>query len=101
MGQGGITAAVGNFKTNPVANPGRKFKSIELGGNFETSGNPSKSFGEIFAVLLHELCHVFGGDGRRSFSDILTYLLRMAIEERQSMDILSQNWQKFQFKQLN
>ena len=61
----------------------------------------SKSFGEIFAVLLHELCHVFGGDGRRSFSDILTYLLRMAIEERQSMDILSQNWQKFQFKRLN
>ena len=59
----------------------------------------SKSFGEIFAVLLHELCHVFGGDGRRSFSDILTYLLRMAIEERQAMDKYSTQWKDYQLIQ--
>ena len=59
----------------------------------------TKSFGEIFAVLLHELCHVFGGDGRRSFSDILTYLLRMAIEERQAMDKFANQWKEYQVVQ--
>ena len=59
----------------------------------------SKSFGEIFAILLHELCHVFGGDGRRSFSDILTYLLRMAIEERQAMDKYATQWKDYQLIQ--
>ena len=56
----------------------------------------NKSFGEIFAVLLHELCHVFGGDGRREFSDILTYLLRMAIEERQAIDAYASKWHNYQ-----
>ncbi len=59
----------------------------------------SKSFGEILSVLLHELCHVFGGDGRRSFSDILTYLIRVSIDERNTLDKYALLWKDYKISE--
>ena len=59
----------------------------------------SKSFGEILSVLLHELCHVFGGDGRRSFSDILTYLIRVSIDERNTLDKYALLWKNYKINE--
>ena len=74
-----------------VQNPG---KVVYLNENLF-----SKSFGEILSVLLHELCHVFGGDGRRSFSDILTYLIRVSIDERNTLDKYALLWKNYKINE--
>ena len=44
--------------------------------------------------------YVFGGDGRRSFSDILTYLIRVSIDERNTLDKYALLWKTIKLMSL-
>ena len=53
------------------------------------------SFGKFFSILTHEMSHVFGRDGEREFSDVLTHLLEQAVERNSIISKYSRNWQKY------
>ena len=40
-----------------------------------------------------------GGDGRRSFSDILTYLIRVSIDERNTLDKYALLWKDYKISE--
>ena len=53
------------------------------------------SFGSMFSTFTHELAHVFGGDGEREFSDILTFILEQSIDKKSSINKFSKDWNKY------
>ena len=44
------------------------------------------SFGKFFSTLAHEMSHVFGQDGQREFSDVLTHLLEQAVQRNKILN---------------
>ena len=50
------------------------------------------SFGRFFSVFCHELLHIFGHDGQRTFSDTLTNLLASAVDKNSQLSNLSKKW---------
>lgn len=50
-------------------------------------------FSDAVAVLLHEWSHLYGHDGSRGFTDILTDFIARSIEERNSITAYEQEWQ--------
>ena len=55
----------------------------------------SSSFGIIFSTLLHEMCHVFGRDGDRQFTDALTRVMEKIINNSNIIVKFSQEWESF------
>ena len=53
------------------------------------------NFGKFFAVLTHEMGHVFGKDGEREFSDVLTHLIAQAVEKNSVISKYSKNWSNY------
>ena len=51
-------------------------------------------FGKFFSVLTHEMSHIFGGDGKREFSDILTHLLEQAVQKNSVLSKYSKQWER-------
>ena len=50
------------------------------------------SFGRFFSTLAHEMSHVFGADGQREFSDVLTHLLEQAVLKNKVIGQYSKKW---------
>ena len=50
------------------------------------------SFGRFFSVFCHELLHIFGHDGQRTFSDTLTNLLASAVDKNGQLSNFSRKW---------
>lgn len=50
--------------------------------------------GQALATVLHELSHIFGGDGSRHFTDALTDLLAATIANREGVDEIEQAWKR-------
>tara|TARA_B110000858_G_C17801527_1_gene475582 strand:- start:1238 stop:2896 length:1659 start_codon:yes stop_codon:yes gene_type:complete len=55
----------------------------------------SSSFGVIFSTLLHEMCHVFGRDGDRQFTDALTRVMEKIINNSNIITKFSHEWESF------
>lgn len=53
------------------------------------------SFGKFFSILTHEMSHVFGSDGEREFSDVLTHLLEQAVQRNSVIAKYSRGWGRF------
>lgn len=51
-------------------------------------------FGKFFSVLTHEMSHIFGGDGKREFSDILTHLLEQAVQKNSVLSKYAKQWER-------
>ena len=52
------------------------------------------SFGRFFSTLAHEMSHVFGEDGQREFSDVLTHLLEQAVLKNKVIGQYSKKWRE-------
>ena len=52
------------------------------------------NFGKFFAILTHEMSHVFGKDGEREFSDVLTHLIEQAVSKNSVISKYSRGWAK-------
>ena len=52
------------------------------------------NFGKFFAILTHEMSHVFGKDGEREFSDVLTHLIEQAVSKNSVISKYSRGWVK-------
>lgn len=52
-------------------------------------------FGKFFSVLTHEMSHVFGADGEREFSDVLTHLLEQAVQRNSVLSKYSKEWSRY------
>ena len=50
------------------------------------------SFMEAFAVYCHELCHCFGGDTSKTFSQALTDVIALTIQKRAALEKYQQQW---------
>ena len=53
-----------------------------------------EKFPRFFAILSHEMSHVFGGDGERQFSDVLTHILEQAVQKNSVFSRYSKTWEK-------
>ena len=51
-------------------------------------------FSSFFAILSHEMAHVFGGDGERQFSDVLTHILEQAVQKNSVFSRYSKQWER-------
>ena len=51
-------------------------------------------FSRFFAILSHEMSHVFGGDGERQFSDVLTHILEQAVKKNSIFSRYSKQWER-------
>ena len=51
-------------------------------------------FSTFVAILSHEMAHVFGGDGERQFSDVLTHILEQAIQKNAILSRYSRQWER-------
>ena len=51
-------------------------------------------FSKFFSILAHEMSHVFGGDGERIFSDVLTHILEQAVQKNALLSKYSRQWEK-------
>lgn len=52
-----------------------------------------ENFGKFFSILTHEMSHVFGRDGQREFSDVLTHLLEAAVSRNAVLAQYSRKWE--------
>ena len=52
------------------------------------------SFGKFFSTLSHEMSHVFGQDGQREFSDVLTHLLEQAVQRNKILNQYAKKWKE-------
>lgn len=52
----------------------------------------SGDFAEILSTCLHEVAHMFGRDESSAFSRVLTYLLEVAIRERETVALYQKEW---------
>lgn len=55
----------------------------------------SGDFPEILSTFLHEVAHMFGRDESASFSRVLTYLLEVAIRERETVARFHKEWHRY------
>ena len=53
-----------------------------------------EKFPRFFSILSHEMAHVFGGDGERQFSDVLTHILEQAVQKNSVFSRYSKTWEK-------
>ena len=53
-----------------------------------------EEFSRFFAVMCHEASHVFGGDGERQFSDVLTHILEQAVKKNSVFSRYSKQWER-------
>ena len=74
---------LGQLKDNRAYNDKTIFLNKEL---FKSS------FGRFFSTLAHEMSHVFGEDGQREFSDVLTHLLEQAVLKNKIIGQYSKKW---------
>ena len=51
-------------------------------------------FSKFFSILAHEMSHVFGGDGERQFSDVLTHILEQAVQKNSVLSKYSRQWER-------
>ena len=51
-------------------------------------------FPKFFSILSHEMAHVFGGDGERQFSDVLTHILEQAVKKNSVFSRYSRQWER-------
>jgi len=51
-------------------------------------------FSTFMAILSHEMAHVFGGDGERQFSDVLTHILEQAIQKNAILSRYAKKWEQ-------
>ena len=51
-------------------------------------------FPKFFSILSHEMAHVFGGDGERQFSDVLTHILEQAVKKNSVFSKYSKQWER-------
>ena len=49
---------------------------------------------KLSIILSHEMSHVFGGDGERQFSDVLTHILEQAVQKNSVFSRYSKTWEK-------
>ena len=52
------------------------------------------TFGRFFSTLAHEMSHVFGQDGQREFSDVLTHLLEQAVQRNRIINQYTKKWKE-------
>ena len=55
----------------------------------------SSNFPKFFSILTHEMSHVFGSDGDREFSDVLTHLLEQAVARNSVLSKYSKQWSRY------
>ena len=55
-----------------------------------------EDFGEIFSTLLHEMGHLFGRDGDRQFTDLLTIVMCRIINNHKIINEYCNKWQAYQ-----
>ena len=55
----------------------------------------SSNFPKFFSILTHEMSHVFGADGEREFSDVLTHLLEQAVARNAVLSKYSKQWSRY------
>ena len=53
-----------------------------------------EKFPRFFSILSHEMAHVFGGDGERQFSDVLTHILEQAVQKNAVLSKYSKQWER-------
>ena len=47
---------------------------------------------EAFAVYCHELCHCFGGDASKSFSNALTDVIALTVQKQDVLKKYHDEW---------
>ena len=52
----------------------------------------SDSFMEAFSVYCHELCHCFGGDTSKTFSQALTDVIALTIQKQNALEKYQEQW---------
>jgi len=52
-------------------------------------------FGRAFSTLLHEMCHIFGADGSRDFSDFLTVVMERIINSHKVIKSYTKKWDEW------
>jgi hypothetical protein len=51
-------------------------------------------FMEAFATYCHELCHCFGGDASKTFSQALTDVIALTIQNQSALDTYQKQWKQ-------